>query len=120
MKKTKKQLVSLIICLLIMTLGLILLKFIPMKIFGREILFDASMHITAAVFTLYVIWYFVDQNIKWKIPYLIFSALVITIVAINRILNNAHNDIGLLMGLILSCLAIITSRWDYFRGKLKF
>ena len=120
MKRIKRQIKSLIICFLIMAFGLIILKFIPMNIFGENILFDASMHITLTIFILYVVWYFIDQNRKWRISYLIFSALVIAIVAADRVLKNAHNEIGLLLAIILSCLAIIISRWDYFKGKLEF
>ena len=120
MKRIKRQIKSLIICFLIMVLGLILLKFAPMKVFGEDILFDASMHLTFTIFILYVVWYFIDQNKKWRIPYLIFSALIIVIVAVDRVLNNAHNEIGLLLALILSCLAILISKWDYFKGKVSF
>ena len=38
---------------LIMILGLILLKYIPMYIWGKNILFDASAHLTITFFIIY-------------------------------------------------------------------
>ena len=91
-----------------------------MQIWGSGILFDASFHITATIFALYILWYFIDQNKKWRMPFLVLSLAVVIIVAMQRILADAHNDVGLLIGLIISASAIVVSRWDYFKGKFDF
>ncbi len=104
----------------IMALGLILFKFVPMQIFGEDITYDASAHITITIFGLYILWFFIDQNKTWRVPYFILSLVVISIVAIQRIMLNAHNDIGLLGGLIISFFAIIFSQKKYFKNKFKF
>lgn len=116
----KRKILSLIIAAGVMALGLILFKFVPMSIFGKNILFDASMHLTIAMFVLYVGWYFVDQNKSWRVPYFIFALAVVTIISVQRVLVNAHNDVGLLGGFILSVVAIIISRWKYFHNKFEF
>ena len=116
----KEKIRSLIIAAVIMAVGLILFKFIPMEIFGENILSDASMHVTVASLILYILWYFVDQNKSWRIPFFIFAAAVIIIVSVQRVIANAHNDIGLLAGLLLSIFAIMASRWKYFKRRVSF
>lgn len=116
----KRKIWSLVIAAAIMAVGLILFKLMLMEIFGRNILFDASMHLTIAMFILYVGWYFIDQNKSWRVPYFIFSLAVITIISVQRVLVNAHNDVGLLGGFLLSIVAIIISRWHYFHNKFEF
>ena len=105
---------------LVMIFGLFIFKFVPMEIFGRDIKFDASAHITITIFWLYVLWFFVDQNKSWRTIFFILSLVVISIVAIQRILVDAHSDIGLLGGLIISFVAIIYSQPKYFKNKFKF
>lgn len=117
---TRKKIKSLATAGLIMSLGLLLFKYVPMQIWGSDILFDASLHITATIFVLFVLWYFIDQNKRWHMPFLAFSLAVVFIVAMQRVLANAHNDIGLLLGLSVSILAIVVARWDYFRGRFDF
>jgi hypothetical protein len=119
-KKETNQIKSIFKAGLIMFLGLILFKFIPMQIWGEYILFDASLHITMACFILYIIWFFVDQNKKWRTVFFIFCFLVLTIISFQRIQVNAHNDIGLLGGLILSIIAIGYSQYYKIRGKIDF
>jgi hypothetical protein len=114
------KILSLVIAAVIMVLGLILFKFTPMEIFGRDILFDASMHLTITIFVLYFFWYFIDQNKGWRIPYFILAVAVVIIVSVQRILADAHNDIGLLAGFVISIIAIIVSRWKYFHNKFAF
>ena len=116
----REKVLSLVIAAVIMILGLLLFKFIPMSLFGRDILFDASMHLTFTIFALYVVWYFIDQNRNWRIPYFVFAVAVVIIVSVQRIFTNAHNDLGLLAGLIVSVVAIIVSRWKYFHNKFEF
>src|SRR3989344_2356053 len=116
----ERKILSLAIAAVIMALGLLLFKFVPMSLFGRGILFDASMHLTIAIFILYVVWYFVDQNKNWRAPYFFLSLTVIVIISVQRVLVNAHNDVGLLVGFAISAIAIIISRWRYFQGKFEF
>jgi hypothetical protein len=118
--KEKKQIHILFRAAIFMTVGLILFKFIPMKIWGNDIVMDASMHITVATFVLYIIWFFIDQNKNWHIPFCITSGLVLVVISLQRILINAHNDIGILLGLILSIGAIVYSQPDKFKNKFKF
>tara|TARA_Y100001935_G_C17017614_1_gene366150 strand:+ start:143 stop:502 length:360 start_codon:yes stop_codon:yes gene_type:complete len=118
--KTKKQLRDILLVACYILLGLLLLKFIPIYIWGETILFDASMHLSSAIFVLYVCWYFIDQNKEWRIPYLIFSLVVLSIISTQRILVDAHNDIGLLLGLVLGVGAIMLTHRRYFRKKLRF
>jgi len=119
-KHEKTQIRELIFTALIMAIGLLMLKFIPTQVYGEDILFDASMHITIACFILYFIYFFIDQNISWRIPYFIFALVVLTIISVQRIIVNAHNDIGLLLGLIISVIAIILPRWKELKKKIKF
>ena len=116
----ERKILSLAIAAVIMALGLLLFKFVPMSLFGRDILFDASMHLTIAIFILYVVWYFVDQNKNWRAPYFFLSLTVIVIISVQRVLVNAHNDVGLLVGFAISAIAIIISRWRYFQCKFEF
>lgn len=119
-KNMELKLKALIKAGVIMFIGLFLFKFIPMEIFGKDIKFDASAHITITMFLLYFIWFFIDQNRSWRTIYFVFSLVVLSIVAIQRILVDAHNDVGLLSGLCLSLLAIVYSQKKYFKNKFKF
>ena len=103
-----------------MTIGLSFLKFIPMDIWGANILFDASMHITATCLALYIAWFFIDQDKTWRIPFFIFSALVLSVVAIQRINANAHNDIGLGLGLAISLTSIFIAERKKLKKKISF
>ena len=121
MKKTFYfKIKQLVICFAVMFVGAVFFKYIPMSLFGDEILYDASAHIISTVFILYVLWYFVDQNVKWRIPYFVFCSVVLAVVGFQRIFVNAHNSFGVLLGLVISLLGIVISRWDYFRGKFEF
>lgn len=117
---TKRKLKSIFICIVLMAFGLLALKFLPMRLFGNDILFDASMHIVVASFILYVLWFFIDQNKNWEVPYFIFSLVVLLIIGIQRILVNAHNDLGLLMGIVIAIISIVVSRGHYFMNKISF
>ena len=119
-KLTKRKIRSLAICLVIMAFLLFLFKFLPMRFFGQDILFDASMHIVVASFVLYLGWFFIDKNKSWKIPYFIFAIFVLLVISIQRISANAHNDIGLLGGVIISIISIVISNWHYFHNKISF
>jgi heme O synthase-like polyprenyltransferase len=119
-KKTKNQIIYLLETALVMAVGLFLLKYIPMKFLGNDIVFDASAHITIAIFILYGIWFFIDQNKKWHIPFFLFSILILTIISFQRIHINAHNDLGLLLGLALSLFAIAFSQNRKLKSKIRF
>lgn len=119
-KETQRKLTILNKASSVMFVGLFLFKFIPMEMFGKDIKFDASAHITITMFCLYIIWFYIDQNKAWRNIFFIFALVVLSIVSIQRILVDAHNDIGLLSGLILSITAIIYSQPKYFKDKFRF
>jgi hypothetical protein len=77
-KITYKKLGALMRAGSIMVLGLLLFKLIPMQIFGEDIRFDASAHITITMFCLYVVWFYVDQNKSWRTPFFVFALVVIS------------------------------------------
>jgi hypothetical protein len=100
-----------IFTIILMAIGLILFKYIPMQIYGDDILFDASMHMVVASSILYLLYLlFVDRNKDWRMPYIMFSCTVLFIIAVQRILDNQHNDIGLLMGLLVALFSIFIPR----------
>ncbi len=100
--------------------GLLVFKYLPMSIWGRDILFDASGHVTIAIFALYVLWFFIDQNRRWHLPFFLFAAMVLTVISVQRIVDNAHNDVGLLLGLALGLFAVGASQWGTVKKRLKF
>ena len=51
----KEEIRKLIISGVIILIGLVILKYIPMDIFGEGILFDASAHIVISMFILYIL-----------------------------------------------------------------
>jgi len=118
--KTKKQITWIFWTTIIMGIGLILFKYIPMYIYGKDILFDASSHIVWTSWGLYVVWFFIDQKKSWRIPYFIFSAIVLIIMGIQRIITNQHNEIGIVLGLAIAGIAIIIPRWKEFSKGVEF
>jgi membrane-associated phospholipid phosphatase len=119
-KRVKKQIIILLKAGIVMAFGLLIFKYIPMQIWGDDILFDASAHITGTIFVLYVFWFFIDQNEKWRIPFFFLSGVILAVVAFQRIEVNAHNDIGLLAGFIVSISAIIYSQYDKLKDRFEF
>lgn len=107
-------------CFLIMALGLGLFKFAPISLWGSGIQFDASFHVVATIFGLYVIWYFIERNKRWRVPFFIVATGLVTVISIQRIFAEAHNEIGILIALALSAVAIILSRPEYFLKRLRF
>ena len=87
-----------------------------MEIFGKEILFDASLHITLIVLTIYSFWLFIEKE-KHKKILLLLTFLVAAAISFQRIYVGAHNLIGLLSGFFVSFLAIIVS--ETFINDLK-
>jgi len=118
--RKRKQIRWLIWTGIIMLIGLFFLKIIPMELFGEDILFDASAHITLTVFVLYLVWFYVDQNKSWRNSYLVFSLVVLTLVALQRIVVEKHDGTGLLLGFILSVIAILVPRWNKLKNKFDF
>lgn len=103
-----------------MALGAFIFKFLPMSMISPEILFDSSFHIIAASFILYVLWFFIDQNREWRVPFFLFCVLILFVISVQRIIADAHNDIGLLMGLLVSLLAIYFAEKKGLKGKFRF
>ncbi len=118
--KSSGHLKPILIAGAVTVVGLLLFKYLPMSIWGRDILFDASGHIASAIFVLYVLWFFIDQNKQWRTPFFIFAAMVLIVISLQRIIDNAHNDIGLLLGLGLGVAGIAISQWKTVRKRLKF
>ena len=105
----------LISTLLLMALGLILLKYLPMYFFGQNILFDASQHIVLLAFGLYFIYIFIENKPKIRIPYMILTAMLLTIIGIQRIIAKAHNEYGVLLGFLVAGISILIPRWKEVR-----
>jgi len=118
--RKRKQIRWLLWTGIIMLIGLFFLKVIPMEMYGDDIMFDASAHITITVFILYVVWFFIDQNKSWRIFYLAFSLVVLTMVSLHRLIIQAHNGTGLIMGFLLSVIAILIPRWNKLKNKFDF
>lgn len=119
-KEQKTQIKKIITAAIFMVLGLLLLKYLPMQIWGAYITFDASQHITTACLALYILWFFIDQNRSWCIPFFIFSALILFVISVQRLLVHAHSDIGLALGLLVSLVSIGIAERKYLKNKVKF
>jgi len=105
---------------IVIALGLVLFKFIPMEIWGEEILFDASAHIASTMWVLYFVWFFIDQEKEWRQPFFIVAAVILCWVGFQRIFINAHSDVGLLAGFALGFLGIGFAEWKKVRRRLDF
>lgn len=103
-----------------MALGIGLFKFAPIALWGDGIQFDASLHVVTTIFALYIAWFFIDQNKRWRVPFFIVATGLVGIVAVQRLIIGAHNEVGILLALALSALAIFLSRPSYFLKQLKF
>ncbi len=88
-----------------MAVFLILFKYYPMDLFGEDILFDASMHVTVTIFFLFSIWMFVPRKIYGKY-FLSFATFIVLLMSIQRIMVGKHDYIGVSLGVILSCFSI--------------
>jgi membrane-associated phospholipid phosphatase len=117
---TKKQIIWIMWTTIILAIGLILFKYIPMYIYGKDILFDASSHMAWTSWGLYVLWFFVDQKESWRIPYFALCAVILIIMGIQRVVAGAHNEVGVMLGLAVAGLAIIIPRWKEFRKGVRF
>jgi len=92
-----------------MSLGLAIFKYLPMDIFGENILFDASAHIAWTSFALYSIYIFIKDK-SFQIPYIVLSTIILILVAIQRIVSYHHNYFGISMGLAISVASIYLSK----------
>lgn len=119
-KRQIKQIKKIILASVLMLLGLCLFKWYPMFLYGEDILYDASAHIVFASLVLYSLYFFIDQNKDLRIPYFLLSFTILIVISFQRIQNNAHNDIGLLKGFLISIISIVLANWDYFKRKINF
>ncbi|MEX0930314.1 MAG: phosphatase PAP2 family protein [Candidatus Paceibacterota bacterium] len=103
-----------------MVLGIGLFKYTPIALWGNGIQFDASLHVTTTIFFLYVIWYFIDQNKRWRVPFFIVSTGLVVVISVQRLFAEAHNEVGILLAFALSAVAITLSRPAYFRKHITF
>lgn len=115
-----KQIIWLIETAILTLAGLVLFKYIPMMIWGKYILFDASSHIAWTSFGLYFVWFFVDQNKYLRIPYMFLASVILILMAVQRIIAGEHNEIGVLLGFFVAGMAIIIPRWGEFRRGIRF
>src|SRR3989344_8541668 len=104
-----KKIESLVICLALMSISILLFKFMPMEFFGNDILFDASQHVTITIFVMYFIWIFIDHKKLGKY-FLSFSIVVVLFMSIYRIVVKKHDIIGVSLGVLLSLLSIYLSK----------
>ncbi len=117
--KKLKQIKTIAFTILYMFIGLSIFKFLPQLIFGNEIKSDASMHIVIAIFCIYLISFFITKK-SWRIPYFIFSLIVIIIISVQRILVNAHNELGLLLGLLIGFSSIVLADQQSYKRIIDF
>jgi len=117
---TKQQIIWILWTAVITLIGLILFKYTPMYFYGEDILFDASSHMAWSSWGLYVLWFFFDNNKKFRIPYIIFASMALTIMGVQRIIAQQHNEIGVMLGLAVAGIAIIIPRWKEFFKEVKF
>ena len=103
-----------------MVIGLIFFKYLPMYLSEGNILYDASYHVLFTILLLYILWFFIDQKKSWRIPYFIFSGVLIIIVSLQRIIVQEHNEVGIILALLIGAVSIIIPRWKEFMGGVKF
>ncbi len=100
----------------IVLVGLVLFKYIPMQNYGNEILFDASAHVVIAIFILYLGWFFIPDIKKQKKLYFCLSLLILFLVSIQRIYVGEHNFIGVLKGIGIGVVGILITNVDKLKN----
>lgn len=100
--------------------GLLLFKLAPMVMWGTMIEFDASFHVTAAILGMYVLWFFIDQNPRWRLPFITIATGVVLVVAIQRMLVDAHSDLGILLAIVIGVIAVGCAEWESINEKVSF
>ncbi|HOF43824.1 MAG TPA: hypothetical protein PLE51_01720 [Candidatus Pacearchaeota archaeon] len=118
--KTEQQLIWISYTAILMVIGLIFFKYLPMYLSEGNILYDASYHVLFTILLLYILWFFIDQKKSWRIPYFIFSGVLIIIVSLQRIIAQEHNEVGIILALLIGAVSIIIPRWKEFMGGVKF
>jgi hypothetical protein len=91
----------------IMIIGLLIFKYLPMFIFGSNILFDASLHVIFISLVLYVLYLTVEDHKQLRMAYLLFSIVVLVGIGIQRYVAFKHDLFGIIMGLVISYIAIM-------------
>ena len=66
--KTEQQLIWISYTAILMVIGLIFFKYLPMYLSEGNILYDASYHVLFTILLLYILWFFIDQKKSWRIP----------------------------------------------------
>ncbi len=117
---TKQQLIWIAYTTVLMIVGLALFKYLPMYLFDSNILYDASYHVLFTILLLYILLFFIDQKKSWRIPYFIFSGALIIIVSLQRIIAQEHNEVGIILALLIGAISIVIPRWKEFMGGVKF
>jgi len=102
---------------LLMILGLLIFKYLPMYFFGPDILFDASAHVIITSFILYFLYLLIEKNKDWRTQFFIFALAVLTVVSIERIVTHHHDFTGLSIGYLISILSIVIPRWKDLKKK---
>ena len=120
MTRKQEQIKKIFLTFIFMLIGLFLFKWYPMLVYEENILFDSSAHIVFASFVLYILYFFIDQNKQWRIPFFIFSFFVLIVISFQRIYNNSHNDIGILIGFLISLISIAIPNWKIIKNKIDF
>ena len=116
----KQQLIWIFWTTLIIVIGMILFKYIPMYLYGKDILYDASNHVVWTSWGLYIAWFFIDQKKSWRIPYFIFAGAVVIIMSIQRIIAQQHNEVGVILALAIAGISIVAPRWNEFTKEVDF
>jgi len=109
-----------ILATLVSVVGIVFFKLLPMMIWGDMIKYDVSFHIIVTILVLYVLWFFIDQNPTWRVPFFMVSSVIIIVVAVQRLLVDAHNDIGILFTFVISIVALSSAEWRDIKDKLSF
>lgn len=112
MKEPYKKIISIFICFFIMVIGLGLFKYLPMQVYGENILFDASAHVVWTSFLLYTFWLVVEKHNKLRIPFFVVAWVVLVAISMERLIIGAHNLIGVALGFGISFIAVAISRWN--------
>ncbi len=95
-----------------MVIGSLVFKTLPEYLYGNDILFDASRHIMTLSLGLYFIYaIFIQKKENWKLNYVIFSAMLLGFMGVQRILSGEHNEYGVLLGYALAGLAVFVPLW---------
>ena len=108
-----KKVESLGYTILIMILGLVVFKCLPMLIWGKYILWDASTHIVLLSLILYVIYLIFEHNKYMRFIYVLFAIVALVFVGVQRYASMQHNLIGIVLGLLIAFFAIYIPRRRY-------